>query len=97
MAWAMGGMEIDQLAYHKGLEEFECQMLWQSTFMQPKIQANTNDTAPRVIHPLAEQITPESPLFPTEHVGQTFEGPSTPVAEWVRSAGIIKKRIACLL
>ena len=45
MAWAVGEMAIDQLTYHKGLEEFECQMLWQSTFMQLQIQANTNDTA----------------------------------------------------
>jgi len=28
MAWAVGKLAINQLAYHKWLEEFECQLLW---------------------------------------------------------------------
>src|SRR6266487_1631392 len=79
-------MSIEELANHERLEEFNRDFLRQSAFVELQVQANTNDTASRVIDAFAEQITPKAALLPFQRLCQAFEWLSACSGQWAFSA-----------
>src|ERR1700730_1258628 len=62
-----------ELVVDERLEQLEGHLLGQTALMQPKLGADYDDRAARVVDALAEQVLPEASRLALEHIGQRLQ------------------------
>ncbi len=65
--------------------------------MQLEVRANYDDRTARVVHALAQQVTPESALLPLEHVGERLQLAASPCRGCLAPATVVNQGIHSLL
>ena len=64
---------VHQPVHHKGFEQLQRHPLGQPAFVHLQLRPHHNDRPARVVHPLAQQVLPEPPLFALQQIAQRLQ------------------------
>src|SRR5579862_175783 len=82
-----------ELVVDERLEQLERHFFRKAALMQPKLGADYDDRAARVVDALAEQVLPEASRLALEHVGQRLERTLAGPGNRAAAAAVVEQRI----
>ena len=93
----VGVTKFFELANDERLEQFQRDLLRQTTLMQFQTSTNNDDRTSRVIDALTEQVFAETTLLTFDHVSQRFQGTVARTENRSLTTVVVKQRINRLL
>ena len=94
-------LTLQQSRNNKWTEQFECHVLWQTTFVEREVWTNYDDGAARVVYALTKKVLAQVAVFALEIICERFESAAatTEDAENTRAAThrVVEKCVDCFL
>src|SRR5439155_24088471 len=84
---------LDELPHDERLEQLERHLLGQAALVQLQVVADDDDRAAGVIHALAEEVLPEPPLLPAEHVREALQLVIAGAGDRTAAAAVVHERV----
>src|SRR5215207_58062 len=90
-------LTLDEPAHDERLEQLERHQLGQPALVELEARAGHDDRAAGVVDALAEQVLPEAPLLPLEHVRERLQRPVTRAGDRTAAAPVVEEGVDGLL